>query len=355
MEDQREGKAGGLSGWVAERAGEWDLSGPDEATFQRQKFFWNVLVDYWFRMEIDGWEHIPDPPALLVGIHSGAPFVWDAWTVGQQWWRRFGQERPLHGTAHDALMAIPLIGRYFRSMGVLPAAPDAISTALAEGRDVALWPGGEVDSLRPWAERYGGSAVATRWPHRVLEALDLRLSEATDVPWCTLAVSVPLPGEGDLLFLAATASWRLDAESARERQALALTDLDARHRGALPTIIAGDFNATPDAASIRYLTGLQSLAGRSAHYHDAWAVAGDGPGHTWTVDNPNTRDVIDQIVRQPNHRRRVDYVFTGSWHAHPKAHCRIRAATLAFDRPVDGVWPSDHLGVVVDVEIGNDS
>jgi 1-acyl-sn-glycerol-3-phosphate acyltransferase len=152
-EDRRSDQDGGLSGWVAERAAQWDLSGQDETTMQRQKFFWNVLVDYWFRMEIDGWEHIPDPPALLVGIHSGAPFVWDAWTVGQQWWRRFGQERPLHGTAHDALMAIPLIGRYFRSMGVLPAAPDAISTALAEGRDVALWPGGEVDSLRPWAER----------------------------------------------------------------------------------------------------------------------------------------------------------------------------------------------------------
>jgi 1-acyl-sn-glycerol-3-phosphate acyltransferase len=73
--------------------------------------------------------------------------------VGLQWWRRFGTERPLHGTAHDALMAIPGVGRYFRSMGVLPAAPDAIATALAEGHDVALWPGGEVDSLRPWSER----------------------------------------------------------------------------------------------------------------------------------------------------------------------------------------------------------
>ncbi|HWF30883.1 MAG TPA: lysophospholipid acyltransferase family protein [Mycobacterium sp.] len=153
MEDKRTDQDGGLSGWVAERAGEWDLSGQDETTLQRQKFFWNVLIDYWFRMEVDGWENIPGPPALLVGIHSGAPFVWDAWTVGLQWWRRFGQDRPLHGTAHDALMAIPLIGRYFRSMGVLPAAPDAIATALAEGRDVALWPGGEVDSLRPWAER----------------------------------------------------------------------------------------------------------------------------------------------------------------------------------------------------------
>ncbi|OBJ53159.1 lysophospholipid acyltransferase family protein [Mycobacterium sp. 1423905.2] len=153
MQRKREKQDGGLSGWVASRAGQWDLDGQDETSLQRQKFFWNVLVDYWFRMEIDGWENIPEPPALLIGIHSGAPFVWDAWTVGLQWWRRFGPDRPLHGTAHDALMAIPGIGRFFRSMGVLPAAPDAIATALAEGRDVALWPGGEVDSLRPWSER----------------------------------------------------------------------------------------------------------------------------------------------------------------------------------------------------------
>jgi 1-acyl-sn-glycerol-3-phosphate acyltransferase len=73
--------------------------------------------------------------------------------VGIQWWRRFGVERPLHGTAHDALMAAPLIGDYFRKMGVLPAAPDSIAAALAAGRDVALWPGGEVDSLRPWVKR----------------------------------------------------------------------------------------------------------------------------------------------------------------------------------------------------------
>jgi 1-acyl-sn-glycerol-3-phosphate acyltransferase len=153
MARQRDKQSGGVSGWVAKRAGDWDLAGQDEATMQRQKFFWNTLLDYWFRMEMDGWENLPEAPVLLVGIHSGAPFVWDAWTVGVQWWRRFGQARPLHGTAHDALMAIPVIGRYFRAMGVLPAAPDSIARALAEGRDVAVWPGGEVDSLRPWSER----------------------------------------------------------------------------------------------------------------------------------------------------------------------------------------------------------
>ncbi len=143
----------GAAAWVAERAGQWDLSGPDWEFMERQKYLWNPLMDYWFRMEISGWENIPEPPALLIGIHSGAPFVWDAWTVGVQWWRHFGSERPVHGTAHDALMALPGFGWYFRRMGVLPAQADSIAAALAAGHDVALWPGGEKDSLRPWTQR----------------------------------------------------------------------------------------------------------------------------------------------------------------------------------------------------------
>ena len=151
--DTRREDADGAAAWVAKRAGEWTLEGTDDRFMDRQKYLWNPLMDYWFRMEIEGWEHLPEPPVLLIGIHSGAPFVWDAWTVGIQWWRRFGTDRPLHGTAHDALMAAPLIGSYFRRMGVLPAAPDSIASALEAGHDVALWPGGEIDSLRPWTDR----------------------------------------------------------------------------------------------------------------------------------------------------------------------------------------------------------
>jgi endonuclease/exonuclease/phosphatase family metal-dependent hydrolase len=206
----------------------------------------------------------------------------------------------------------------------------------------------------PFADRYGGTAVASRWPHTTVEVLDMRVAGAADVPWCTLAVTVRVPDAGELLFIGTTAAWRLDAEAVREEQAVALTDLDARHRRALPTVIAGDFNAAPDAASIRYLRGLQSLGGRSVHYHDAWEIAGAGPGYTWTVDNPNTRDVVDAVVRQPQHRRRIDYVFIGSSHQHRSAYCQVRSAAVAFDQPIDGVWASDHYGVVVDVELGAD-
>jgi 1-acyl-sn-glycerol-3-phosphate acyltransferase len=151
--DERREKASGAAGWIADRAGQWDIEAQDYRFMELQKFLWNPLIDYWFRMEVEGWEHIPDSPVLLVGIHSGAPFVWDAWTIGIHWWRRFGSGRPLHGTAHDALMAAPGVGAYFRKMGVLPAAPDSMASALAAGHDVAVWPGGEVDSLRPWTKR----------------------------------------------------------------------------------------------------------------------------------------------------------------------------------------------------------
>lgn len=207
----------------------------------------------------------------------------------------------------------------------------------------------------PFADRYGGSAIATRWPHKFIEALDLRIAGASDVPWSTLAVSVELPQLGELLFIGATAAWRSNAEWAREQQALAVADLDARHRRDLPTIIAGDFNAAPDAASIRFLTGRQSLAGRSVCYHDAWAIAGNGPGYTWTRENPNAEAGIEQIVRQPGQQRRIDYIFVGSWDAHPNAFARVENAALVGNSPVEGIWLSDHYGVVADLTIGKDN
>src|SRR3954451_20002394 len=151
--DERRDRESGVTGWVADRAGDWSLDERDRVFIERQKYFWNPLLDYWFRIDVSGWERIPEPPALVVGIHSGAPFPWDAWTVGIQWWRHFGEDRPLHGTAHDALMSFPVIGAYFRKMGVLPAAPDSITGALAAGGDVVLYPGGERDSLREWTKR----------------------------------------------------------------------------------------------------------------------------------------------------------------------------------------------------------
>ena len=74
---------------------------------------------------------------------------------------------------------------------------------------------GVLDYLPPDADRYGGTAVATRWPHRVVEVLGERpVAGSHDHDW-TLAVSVRLPGLGEQLLIVPTTAWRLDAEAAR--------------------------------------------------------------------------------------------------------------------------------------------
>ena len=44
----------------------------------------------------------------------------------------------------------------------------------------------------------------------------------------------------------------------------------------------------------------------------------------------------------------------GSWHAHPSARAEIRAAARALDQPEDGLWASDHYGVLADLDLSVD-
>ena len=53
--DARREQATGAAGWVADRAGEWSLEAQDLTWMDRQKYLWNPLMDYWFRMEMEGW------------------------------------------------------------------------------------------------------------------------------------------------------------------------------------------------------------------------------------------------------------------------------------------------------------
>ena len=107
-----------------------------------------------------------------------------------------------------------------------------------------------------------------------------------------------------------------------------------------PPVILGDFNAAPDADEIRFLRGRTSLDGRTVYFADAWAVAAEGPGHTYDRRNPYARR-----SREPS--ARLDYVFVRG----PDARLRGEpiAARLALDAPTAGVWPSDHYAVVADI------
>jgi 1-acyl-sn-glycerol-3-phosphate acyltransferase len=130
-----------------------ELNGPDPELMDAQAPLWNALMDYYFRLEIGGWERLPDESSLLIGIHSGGPLTMDAWTVVLSWWRHFGERRSLHGTAHDVLMNAPGLGSYFRRMGAIVPTRENIAAAFRKGDDVIIWPCGEVDAYRSFSKR----------------------------------------------------------------------------------------------------------------------------------------------------------------------------------------------------------
>jgi hypothetical protein len=104
-----------------------------------------------------------------------------------------------------------------------------------------------------------GIAVAPRHP-----IVDRRLIELPH-HGAALAARIRAP-EGTFWFCsAAPSSWLPDQEGQREDDVIALDAALAEiaEGDELPPILASDFNATPDSASIRFLCGLQSLHGHS--------------------------------------------------------------------------------------------
>ncbi|WP_132190512.1 MULTISPECIES: hypothetical protein [Kribbella] len=59
------------------------------------------------------------------------------------------------------------------------------------------------------------------------------------------------------------------------------------------------------------------------------------PTTPWRLDHEEARGWGD-----PTHRRRIDYILT---------RARVSSVQLVGDRPVDGVWLSDHCGVLAEI------
>ncbi len=126
---------------------------PSQTVLRLQQPLVDLLSKYYFRLEVEGWERVPDENCLVIGVHSGGALTMDAWTLVSAWHEHFQGKRHLHGTAHDVLMASPGLGDYFRAVGVIAANRKSVGAALETGKDVAIWPGGEVDAMRSWFKR----------------------------------------------------------------------------------------------------------------------------------------------------------------------------------------------------------
>jgi 1-acyl-sn-glycerol-3-phosphate acyltransferase len=108
-----------------------------------------------YPVRASGLATLPSDPALFVSNHSGGSTVLDCIGLGFAWYEHFGYSRPLHFLAHEILLATSITGPFFHKMGVLRASRHLAHQALGQWRrDVAVMPGGDRDTWRPWKDRY---------------------------------------------------------------------------------------------------------------------------------------------------------------------------------------------------------
>jgi endonuclease/exonuclease/phosphatase family metal-dependent hydrolase len=192
-----------------------------------------------------------------------------------------------------------------------------------------------------------GASIASRWPLGEVHEVDLNVTSRTAGFACTtLVAEVEAPEPyGPLRFADHVPNWQLDFEHERELQALAAARFleNLVERSEDHVVLAGDFTSDPDAANVRFIAGRQSLDGTSVCYRDAWeSVHAGEPGETFTPENPLVADWDWPF-------RRLDYVFVRCGE-HGGPTLEVTACERIFERPVDGVWASDHFGVWADLE-----
>jgi endonuclease/exonuclease/phosphatase family metal-dependent hydrolase len=155
---------------------------------------------------------------------------------------------------------------------------------------------------RGWRGALEGIAILSRLPlgrHDVLDLGGGRIGLRTSLQ----------PGGAPLVVVNTHLAHRSRDGAVRENQSRALLRWLGR---ATPAVVAGDLNDTPESAALRAFEGVWRAA------HEPGALAGTAPA--W------------------ERRRVIDYILVS------EAVDVLEAGTF-LDAPVNGRWPSDHIGL----------
>ena len=137
---------------IAGAAAELDARDPEFIRYQLPGMW--LFSTLYFRAEVSGFDRVPEGPVLFVGNHSGGNMTPDSMVFMLAFNTYFGVERPVYALAHSLVTSWPVLGRLAKRWGIVTAGPRAATAALDRGASVLVYPGGDVDTHRPWTARH---------------------------------------------------------------------------------------------------------------------------------------------------------------------------------------------------------
>lgn len=133
----------------------WSLEDRNPEIIDKLMPFLAWIYQYYFRVQTDGWEHIPKTgKVLLIGSHNGGLAAPDAIMMSYDWFRQFGSERQTYAVMDSKIWQFfPSLARLGTQIGTIRTYPKLAMAALRRDAAVLIYPGGAQDVFRPYCLR----------------------------------------------------------------------------------------------------------------------------------------------------------------------------------------------------------
>jgi 1-acyl-sn-glycerol-3-phosphate acyltransferase len=134
----------------------YDINSIDNRKPERIQFLFRwihpILLRY-FRARVEGVERIPPGAGLYVGNHSSGILTPDSFIFCGEVFRAHGIDEVPFGLGHEVVINLPLLNQIIVPLGAVRASHATAHRLFARGKKVLVYPGGDIDSLRPFIQR----------------------------------------------------------------------------------------------------------------------------------------------------------------------------------------------------------
>lgn len=129
------------------------IAGRDPRLLDTFARFANGPLRAWHRAEVRGLDDVPTGPVLYVGNHNAATSTPDTWIALGALYAQRGLAGLPFGLAHGTVRNAPVVGPFMGRLGAVPASHAHALSLFAAGRQVLVYPGGDVEAMRPYRDR----------------------------------------------------------------------------------------------------------------------------------------------------------------------------------------------------------
>ena len=111
------------------------------------------ILERFFSPRVSGLGRIPAGPALYVANHNAGLLMPDVFILGSAIFRARGMNDMPYGLAHDLALRPPALNRLLCPVGAVRARPGTAERIFARGSKALVYPGGDVEVMRPFSQR----------------------------------------------------------------------------------------------------------------------------------------------------------------------------------------------------------